>query len=68
MGSNRHVKVVYRKVLGYRIIPHDHHKKGGYISIDGESIPFEPFQAEVHSGLGTVLVKGDKNFYHAPGV
>jgi sphingosine kinase len=28
---------------------------GGYIAIDGEKIPFEPFQVEVHRGLGTVL-------------
>lgn len=46
-----HVK--YRKISGYRIIPKGQH--GGYISIDGERIPFEPFQAEVHRGLGTVL-------------
>lgn len=30
-------------------------KAGGNISIDGEKFPFEPFQAEVHRGLGTVL-------------
>ncbi|TGZ76289.1 sphingosine kinase [Ascodesmis nigricans] len=61
--------VLYRKVVGYRIIPH---RRDGiaeeYISIDGERIPFEPFQAEVHSGLGTVLAKGDGYTYHAPGV
>ncbi len=28
---------------------------GGYISVDGEKMPFEPFQVEVHRGLGTVL-------------
>lgn len=28
---------------------------GGFISVDGEKIPFEPFQVEVHRGLGTVL-------------
>ncbi len=39
----------------------------GYISIDGERIPFEPFQAEVHRGLGRVLTKGGKLF-EAPGV
>jgi len=59
--------VLYRKVLGYRIIPH---KREGvteeYISIDGERIPFAPFQAEVHGGLGTVLAKRD--VYEAPGV
>lgn len=25
------------------------------VSIDGEQVPFEPFQAEVHPGLGRVL-------------
>ncbi|KAF8249324.1 putative sphingosine kinase [Wilcoxina mikolae CBS 423.85] len=60
-------QVSYRKVVGYRIIPH---KRVGveeeYISIDGERVPFAPFQAEVHSGLGTVLAKG--HLYQAPGV
>jgi sphingosine kinase len=53
-----------RKILGYRITPK--HQASGYISIDGESIPFEPFQAEVHKGLGTVLVKSD-HIYEALG-
>ena len=30
-------------------------RAGGNISIDGERFPFEPFQAEVHRGLGKVL-------------
>ncbi|KAI9844227.1 MAG: sphinganine kinase lcb4 [Sclerophora amabilis] len=47
--------VSYRKLAGYRIIPKA--PKPGYISIDGERVPFEPFQAEVHKGLGTVLSK-----------
>ena len=46
------------------------HKREGvaeeYISIDGEKVPFEPFQAEVHEGLGTVLAK--RHLYDAPGV
>ena len=45
--------VWYRKILGYRIIPKS--TGDGYISIDGERVPFQPFQAEVHKGLGTVL-------------
>ncbi|KFY18375.1 hypothetical protein V493_08665 [Pseudogymnoascus sp. VKM F-4281 (FW-2241)] len=45
--------VNYRKVLGYRIIPRE--QESGYVSIDGERVPFEPFQAEIHRGLGTVL-------------
>jgi len=46
--------VSYRKVLGYRITPR---QKDGYISIDGERVPWLPFQVEVHRGLGTVLSK-----------
>ena len=45
--------VNYRKISGYRIIPRG--QQNGFISIDGERVPFEPFQAEVHRGLGTVL-------------
>jgi sphingosine kinase len=58
-----HVNV--RKISGYRIIPK--HQKEGYISIDGERVPFEPFQAEVHRGLGLVLSKSGK-LYEAKGV
>ncbi|KAF2761621.1 sphingoid long chain base kinase 4 [Pseudovirgaria hyperparasitica] len=52
--------VAYKKIRAYRFIPRRiPHRKGekenGYISIDGESVPFRPFQAEVHPGLGTVL-------------
>ncbi|CAN9473867.1 unnamed protein product [Alternaria alternata] len=47
--------VDYTKVSAYRIIPKD--QKDGYISIDGERVPFEGFQVEVHRGLGTVLSK-----------
>lgn len=32
-------------------------QKEGLIAIDGERVPFEPFQAEVVPGLGTVLSK-----------
>lgn len=48
--------VSYLKVSGYRIVPR---QKEGYISIDGERVPFEGFQAEVHCGLGTVVGKRD---------
>ncbi|KAF8865499.1 sphingoid long chain base kinase-like protein [Acephala macrosclerotiorum] len=56
--------VWYRKILGYRIIPKD--QDDGYISIDGERVPFAPFQAEVHKGLGTVLSKSG-HMYEAKG-
>jgi sphingosine kinase len=44
--------VTYRKVSGFRVIPH---QREGYISVDGERYPFEPFQVEVHKGLGCTL-------------
>ena len=47
--------VTYKKISAYRIVPRD--QDDGYISIDGESVPFEPFQAEVHRGLGRVISK-----------
>jgi sphingosine kinase len=48
--------VNYRKVSAYRISPKLRTgQKTGYISIDGERVPFEPFQVEVVGGLGTVL-------------
>lgn len=56
--------VKYRKVLAYRLIPK--HQDDGYISIDGERVPFAPFQCEVHRGLGTVLTKSGR-MYEAPG-
>ncbi len=45
--------VAYRKVAAYRITPRS--QRDGCISIDGERIPFEPFQVEIHQGLATVL-------------
>lgn len=56
--------VKYKKILAYRITPKN--QADGYISIDGERIPFAPFQAEVHRGLGTVLSKSGHTF-EAPG-
>jgi sphingosine kinase len=56
-------EVRYLKVSGYRIVPR---QKEGFISIDGERIPFGGFQAEVHKGLGCVLSKS-VNHYEAKG-
>lgn len=56
--------VTYKKILGYRIIPKN--QQDGYISIDGERVPFQPFQAEVHKGLGTVLTRSG-HMFEAPG-
>ncbi|KAJ5950347.1 uncharacterized protein N7479_008760 [Penicillium vulpinum] len=52
-----------RKASAFRLVPH---QKEGYISIDGERIPFEAFQAEVHQALGTILTKSGR-FYEAEG-
>jgi sphingosine kinase len=57
--------VDYQKISAYRIIPKN--QQDGYISIDGERVPFEPFQAEVHRGLGTVLSKSG-HLFEAQGV
>ncbi|CAM1507407.1 Fc.00g070480.m01.CDS01 [Cosmosporella sp. VM-42] len=59
--DNPHVSC--KKISAYRIIPRD--QDDGYISIDGEKIPFEPFQAEIHQGLGRVISKAGK--YEADG-
>lgn len=56
--------VHYRKISAFRLSPKD--QKDGYISIDGERIPFVPFQAEIHQGLGRVIAKRAVN-YEAPG-
>lgn len=55
--------VTYKKISAYRITPRD--QDDGYISIDGERIPFEAFQAEIHRGLGRVLSK--RGVYEAAG-
>lgn len=56
--------VSYQKISGYRMVPRKQNA-GGYISIDGERIPFESFQAEVHHGLGlTYSMDGN---YFGPG-
>ncbi|KAG6001251.1 hypothetical protein E4U21_004538 [Claviceps maximensis] len=59
--DNPHVQ--YRKISAYRIIPRD--QQDGFISIDGERVPFEPFQAEIHPGLGRVISK--RGVYEARG-
>lgn len=46
--------IKYHKIWAFRWTPKN--QDSGYISIDGESVPFEPFQAEVHKGLGTVMM------------
>ncbi|GLI73870.1 sphinganine kinase lcb4 [Penicillium ochrochloron] len=51
--------VKIRKAIAYRLVPH---QKEGYISIDGERVPFEAFQCEIHQGLGTVLAKSRRTY------
>lgn len=55
--------VHYYKVSAFRVAPK--YTRDPYISIDGEKVPFAPFQAEVHRGLGTVLTK--RGVMEAPG-
>jgi sphingosine kinase len=57
-------EVIVRKVTGYRLVPRD--REDGFISVDGERIPFAPFQVEIHQGLGTVLSKSGR-LYEAQG-
>ena len=57
--------VTYRKAEAFRVTPCRSEGAEGvmrknYISVDGEDVPFAPFQAEVHQGLGTVLSKNGK--------
>ncbi|PYH44410.1 putative sphingosine kinase (SphK) [Aspergillus saccharolyticus JOP 1030-1] len=56
-------EVNIRKALAYRLVPRE---KEGFISVDGESVPFEAFQGEIHKGLGTVLSKSG-HLYEAAG-
>lgn len=49
----------YRKIEAFRLIPRE---KDGYISVDGERVPFEPLQAEVHRGLATVLSRSGSHY------
>ncbi|KAL9086960.1 MAG: hypothetical protein Q9159_003854 [Coniocarpon cinnabarinum] len=47
-------EVNYRKVSAYRVVP----RAGeGYISVDGERVPFGGLQSEVCQGLGVTLSK-----------
>ena len=72
--------VQVKKVVAYRLIPkfgrHSpafrpasgkaRHQGDGYVSVDGEVFPFEPFQVEIHQSLGTVLSKNGV-LYETPG-
>jgi sphingosine kinase len=49
----------YAKLRGFRLVPHG---KKGYISIDGESMPWLPLQAELHPALGRIITKNGEYF------
>lgn len=55
-GHVQDKKVIYAKIAGYRLVPK---KKPGkhYLSVDGESFPFEPLQVEVLPKVLTVLLQ-----------
>ena len=64
-----------RKISAVRVIPKygkfaAQAKKGsteeGFFSVCGEKFPFEPFQIEIHKGIGTVLCKRP-GLYESPG-
>ena len=57
-----------RKITGLRVTPKYGGKgsKKGYLSVDGEKYPCEPFQIEMHKGLGTVLSKRQGVYEYSP--
>ena len=64
--------VSIRKISGVRVVPKygslskKSKDKKGCFAVDGESYPFEPFQIEVHKGLGTVISRR-RGVYECPG-
>ncbi|KAK6200295.1 sphingosine kinase [Scheffersomyces amazonensis] len=53
-------KVHHSKILSYRLAPRLSNPKNHYISVDGESFPFEPLQVEVLPGILTSLLQDGK--------
>lgn len=49
-------KVIHAKIRNYRLVPRLKSTKDHYISIDGESFPFEPLQVEILPGILTALL------------
>jgi sphingosine kinase len=56
-------QVNMRKISAVRVVPR---YKNGVFAVCGEKFPFEPFQIEIHRGLGTVLSKRP-GLYEGPG-
>lgn len=57
--SGQHVhnnKLIHAKILSYRLVPRMP-SQNHYISVDGESFPFEPLQVEVLPGVLTCLLQ-----------
>lgn len=60
VDKGRHVHsehLHHAKIKGYRLVPRT--TKKNYISVDGESFPYEPFQVEVLPRVLTILVQGE---------
>ncbi|CAG8570726.1 6607_t:CDS:2, partial [Diversispora eburnea] len=55
-------EVEYSKIKAFRLTPKN--RQYGYIGIDGERIPYEPFQVEVLPRLLTLL-SVDGNYFHS---
>lgn len=66
-GFIDHDLVQYYKVSAFRIVPKyaTGPDEKGFISVDGEAVPFGPLQAEVHRGLGRIITK--RGCIEAPG-
>lgn len=54
-------KVLHTKIKGYRLVPRVKNPSKHYISVDGESFPFEPLQVEIIPSLLTILTQ-DGNY------
>lgn len=60
-GHHFHLEdLQYSKIEGYRLVPHIEH---GYLSVDGESYPLEPFQVEVLPAMGCFLSASESGAY-----
>lgn len=49
----------YAKCDAFRLVPEAHE---GYISVDGERVPFEPLQGELHRALGRIITKNGQYY------
>lgn len=59
-GSHVNMKEVkYLKVKAYRVILK---QKTGSLAVDGERLPFRPFQVEVHRALGRTMTRTGRGF------